>query len=105
MEEHLSKQRIFEIYLNVIEWSNGVYGIGPAAREYFGKDPSELRPEEAAVLAAMIPSPRSYSASMGLTSYLEKRKTELLRRMVKYKHLSPEEFEEAQERKIEFQRD
>ena len=104
LEEHLSKQRIFEIYLNVIEWSNGVYGIGPAAREYFNKEPSELRPEEAAVLAAMIPSPRSYSASRGMTQYLQKRKNELLSRMRRLGHLNEGEYEDAVEREIEFRR-
>lgn len=102
MEEELSKQRIFEIYLNVIEWSDGVYGIGAASQTYFGKSPGELRPEEAAVLAAMIPSPRSYSASRGMTKYLETRKKELLRRLVRYRYLSEDECEEALDREIDF---
>src|SRR5437868_3257495 len=67
LEKSLSKQRIFEIYLNVIEWGDGVYGIGPAAQTYFGKSPGALQPEEAAVLAGMIPSPRSYSPAKGVT--------------------------------------
>lgn len=103
MEQHLSKQRIFEIYLNVIEWGDGVYGIGPASQKYFGKSPSALLPEEAAVLAGMIPSPRSYSPARGITSYLMKRKTELLRRMLRYKYLDQAQFEDAMERTVAFQ--
>lgn len=58
MEEDLSKRRILEIYLNVIEWGEGVYGCEAAARRYYGKSAAELNEIEAAGLAAMIPSPR-----------------------------------------------
>jgi monofunctional biosynthetic peptidoglycan transglycosylase len=58
LEEDLTKARILEIYLNVIEWGDGVYGCEAAARRYYGKSAADLDPEEAAGLAAMIPSPR-----------------------------------------------
>jgi len=58
LEEDLSKRRILEIYLNVIEWGDGVYGCEAAARRYYGKPAAELNETEAAGLAAMIPSPR-----------------------------------------------
>jgi monofunctional biosynthetic peptidoglycan transglycosylase len=57
LERTLSKKRILEIYLNVIEWGDGVYGAEAAARTYFKKSASDLTREEAAFLAAMIPSP------------------------------------------------
>jgi monofunctional biosynthetic peptidoglycan transglycosylase len=57
LERELSKKRIFEVYLNVIEWGDGVYGAEAAARVYFNKSASQLSPPEAAYLAAMIPSP------------------------------------------------
>lgn len=57
LERNLSKKRILEIYLNVIEWGDGVYGAEAAARNYFKKSASNLTREEAAYLAAMIPSP------------------------------------------------
>jgi hypothetical protein len=57
VETALSKERIMEIYLNVIEFGPGVYGITRAARHYFGKYPEELTPPEAAYLALMLPSP------------------------------------------------
>jgi monofunctional glycosyltransferase len=61
LERQLSKKRIFEIYLNVIEWGDGVYGAEAAARRYYGKSCSELSATEAASLAAVIINPRRYS--------------------------------------------
>jgi monofunctional glycosyltransferase len=58
MEQELSKRRILELYLNVIEWGDGIYGSEAAARRWFGKSASDLDEEEAAGLAAMIPNPR-----------------------------------------------
>lgn len=60
IERALSKRRILEIYLNVIEWGDGVYGIEAASRRYYGKTSSRLSPMEAAMLASVIPSPRRY---------------------------------------------
>jgi monofunctional biosynthetic peptidoglycan transglycosylase len=57
LERQLSKKRILELYLNVIEWGDGVYGAEAAARRYFNKSASALSRDEAAFLAAMIPSP------------------------------------------------
>ena len=59
MERNLSKRRILEIYLNVIEWGDGIYGAEAAARTYFGKPASQLTEDEAAFLAAIIPNPRT----------------------------------------------
>ncbi|MEO8411797.1 MAG: monofunctional biosynthetic peptidoglycan transglycosylase [Propionivibrio sp.] len=55
-----SKQRIFEVYLNVIEWGNGVFGAEAAARHYFGVGAAQLSREQAARLAGMVPRPRYY---------------------------------------------
>jgi monofunctional biosynthetic peptidoglycan transglycosylase len=60
LETVMSKRRIFEIYLNVIEWGNGIFGAEAAARHYFGVSASALSPEQAARLAAMVPNPRYY---------------------------------------------
>jgi monofunctional biosynthetic peptidoglycan transglycosylase len=72
----LGKRRILEIYLNVIEWGSGIYGAEAAAQHYFGESAADLYPEEAARLAAMIPSPRRYTLRPD-TPYLEER-TEIL---------------------------
>lgn len=57
LERNLSKKRILELYLNVIEWGDGIYGAEAASRNYFRKSASDLTKDEAAFLAAMIPSP------------------------------------------------
>jgi monofunctional biosynthetic peptidoglycan transglycosylase len=57
LERELSKKRILELYLNVIEWGDGVYGAEAASRNYFKKSASDLSAQEAAFLSAMIPSP------------------------------------------------
>ena len=57
LEANLSKRRILEIYLNVIEWGDGIYGAEAAAQFYFKKHAADLTPQEAAYLSAMIPSP------------------------------------------------
>ncbi len=60
LEALWSKRRIFEVYLNVIEWGNGVFGAEAAARHYFGIGAGQLSPEQAAKLAGMVPNPRYY---------------------------------------------
>ena len=59
LERLLTKRRILEIYLNVIEWGDGVYGAEAAAQKYFRKSASALSANEAAYLSAMIPNPRT----------------------------------------------
>ena len=59
LERTLTKRRILEIYLNVIEWGDGIYGAEAAAQHYFHKPASALTVNEAAFLSAMIPNPRS----------------------------------------------
>lgn len=59
LEKALTKKRILELYLNFAEWGDGVFGIEAAARTYFRKPAAQLDPAEAAVLAAMLPSPRT----------------------------------------------
>ena len=61
LEAELPKARILELYLNVIEWGDGVWGAEAAARAYFGKPAADLSAEEAALLAAAIMNPRVYS--------------------------------------------
>jgi len=60
LEYILDKERIFELYLNVIEWGSGVFGAEAAAHRYFGTSAARLAPEQAARLAAMAPNPRFY---------------------------------------------
>ena len=59
LEHALSKRRILELYLNVIEWGDGIYGAEAAAQHYFHKPASALSPSDGAFLSAMIPNPRT----------------------------------------------
>lgn len=72
LEKVLSKQRIYEIYLNVIEWGNGVFGAEAAARHYYNKGAHSLSTTQAAKLAVMVPNPRFYDQHRN-TAYLNKR--------------------------------
>ena len=80
LENILSKQRILEIYLNVIEWGNGVFGAEAASRHYYKTSAAKLSSAQAAKLAAMIPNPRFYDAHKS-TSYLNRRTATIQARM------------------------
>jgi len=76
----MDKRRIFEIYLNVAEWGENVFGAEAAARHYFGVDAGALEPEQAARLAAMLPRPRYYDRNRG-SVYLESYSESILEQM------------------------
>jgi monofunctional glycosyltransferase len=80
MERELSKSRILEIYFNVIEWGDGVYGIEAASRYYFDAPASNLTREQCARLAAIIPSPRKHRADVD-SKYVLRRSALILERM------------------------
>ncbi|MBM4168199.1 MAG: monofunctional biosynthetic peptidoglycan transglycosylase [Ignavibacteria bacterium] len=80
LEQSLRKERILEVYLNVIEWGDGVYGVQAGAQYHFGKDASLLTREEGARMAAMIPSPRRYKPGQ-TTRYLDRYTRTILTRM------------------------
>ncbi len=80
LEATLSKKRIFELYLNIIEWGRGVFGIEAAAQRYFHKSASQLTKVEGARLAAVISSPLRHKPTEN-TSFLEKKKEVILQRM------------------------
>lgn len=89
MENQLSKRRIMELYLNVAEWGDGIYGIEAAARRHFGKSAAELTPREAATLAAVIPNPRRYRTD-GTSRYVENRSERIYQIMVRRGIVIPE---------------
>jgi len=74
------KRRILEVYLNVAEWGDGVFGAEAAARHYFGTSASRLGPEESARLAVMLPRPKYYDRNRG-SDYLARRAGTILRYM------------------------
>jgi monofunctional biosynthetic peptidoglycan transglycosylase len=81
LEALMDKRRIFEIYLNVVEWGEGVFGAEAAARHYFGIRASQLNAEQAARLAAMLPRPRFYERNLH-SPYLARHSARILARMV-----------------------
>ena len=95
MEEELSKRRILEIYLNVIEWGDGIYGAEAASHAYFGKPSKDLSVREAVLLAAVIPNPRRMNPSRP-SRRVEYRFDLILSRMHQYRQISDQEFESAQ---------
>jgi monofunctional biosynthetic peptidoglycan transglycosylase len=86
LEQALTKRRIFEIYLNVVEFGRNIYGAEAAARHYFGKSAAAVDPLEAATLAALLPSPRSAREKNILT-----RRNTILTRLSSVGYLSKEE--------------
>lgn len=92
MEQVLSKKRILELYLNVVEWGDGIFGAEAASRHYFEKPASELSPREAARLAVVLPSPRKLDPG-GTQRYVESR-TEVIYGIMVKRGIVPPEFEE-----------
>ena len=80
LEAELSKQRILELYLNLIEWGDGIWGCEAAARAYFGVSAAELSPEQAALMAGAIINPVRYSPAQP-NGRLLRRQQIILRRM------------------------
>ena len=98
VENTLEKDRIMEIYLNVIEYGPDLYGIGAAAREYFGKQAKDLNPVEAAFFSSILPNPkdryRQYCQNT-LTKWTEGKIQRQLAKMFERKQLTQEEYDKA----------
>jgi monofunctional biosynthetic peptidoglycan transglycosylase len=95
LERGLSKKRILELYLNVVEWGDGIFGIEAASRHYYGKPASELTPLEATRLATVLPSPRKYDP-VGNQPYVTARSNDLYQIMIQRGIIVPE-YEEVTE--------
>ncbi len=106
VERHLSKKRILEIYLNIVEFGPGLYGIGPASHFYFQKSPSELNAKEGAFLAMLLPSPKKYSVSFrkkGLTPYARSTVHSILAKLLATGRISAEEYEQFRATPLSFE--
>ena len=80
LEALLDKPRILEIYLNSVEWGDGVFGAEAAAQRYFGVSAAQLSPEQAARLAVMLPAPKAFERRPQ-SAYLSRRSATILARM------------------------
>ena len=82
IEATWSKRRILEVYLNVIEWGNGIYGAEAAARRYYRTSAANLNRDQAARMAAMVPNPRWYEHNRGSRTY--QRRVAVIKRYMGY---------------------
>jgi monofunctional glycosyltransferase len=87
------KERILEVYLNIIEFGNGVYGAQAASQDFFKRDAAKLSKEQAALLSVVLPNPRKYSATKP-GPYLQNRQQWVLRQMRQWGSLDFEKKEE-----------
>ena len=93
IEKSLSKRRILELYLNVAEWGEGIFGIESAALHYYGKHAADLNADEAARLAAVLPNPRKYNP-VGTSRYVNNRSRIIYEIMVR-RGIVVEEYEDV----------
>jgi hypothetical protein len=108
VEHTLDKDRILEIYLNVIEYGPGLYGIGPAAREYFGKPAKDLNPVEAAFFSSILPNPKARYEQYcrgELTKWSKGKIERQLGVMKKRDQLTQEEYDKAMATPLLFVKD
>ncbi len=108
VENTLEKDRILEIYFNVIEYGPSLYGIGPAARHYFGKSAKDLTPKEAAFFSSILPNPkdryRQYCQG-SLFKWTEAKVDRILLLMLKRERITQEEYDKAMATPLVFVKD
>jgi hypothetical protein len=108
VENTLTKDRILEIYFNVIEYGPALYGIGPAAHHYFGKPPKDLTPREAAFFSSILPSPKERYKQYckgEVTRFTDGKINAYLGVMLKRKRLTQAEHDEAVQAQLRFYSD
>lgn len=108
MEKILTKNKILEIYLNIVEWGDGVYGIKQASQLYFSKEPWELGAKEGAFLAMLLPSPKRYSESFRegeLSPYARKITHSILRKLHRAGYLTEEALNQEERVPLSFEED
>lgn len=96
IERYTDKQKILEMYLNVIEYGKGLYGIDAAAKYYFKKTPAQINAREAAFLAMLLPSPKKYSKSFKnrvLTAFANRTIASILLKMRQSGYIGEEEYQ------------
>ena len=91
LEHALNKRRIFELYLNLIEWGDGIFGAEAASQRYFGVPASDLSPRQAILLAAVIINPRRYSV-LGPQKRVDRRVAIIAGRMHRRGYLSDDDY-------------
>lgn len=98
IEKTLSKNEIFEKYLNIVEFGKNIYGVRQASQHYFQKSPGQLNVVESAFLAMLLPNPKKYSVSFyrkELTPFASQRIKQIINNMYQYKKISEVEYGQA----------
>lgn len=95
LEKELSKNRILELYLNVIEWGTNIYGIGQASRIYFNKTADNLSVSEAIRLASVLPNPHRFSATGNESRRMQHKRRLVADRMLRRHAISREQYDQA----------
>jgi len=95
LEKNLSKARILELYLNIVEWGDGIYGAEAAARYYFGKSAANLNLAEATLLAGMLPNPKYFNPFKRLKS-VQRMQHRVIWLMQNAREITPEQAQWAQ---------
>lgn len=93
-----SKERIMEVYLNVIEMGDGIYGVQAASQTYFNKDALQLSKSQSALIAACLPNPRKYIVS-NPSSYIQRRKSRIVSLMGKIEQVDFDKKKKTEEKK------
>jgi membrane peptidoglycan carboxypeptidase len=107
-ENTLTKERILEIYFNVIEYGPALYGIGPAAKHYFGKHPRDLNPVEAAFFSSILPNPKERYKQYcqgALTKWTQAKIDRIIELMFKRERITQEEYWRAKSTPLVFVKD
>jgi monofunctional biosynthetic peptidoglycan transglycosylase len=107
LEQNFNKQKILELYLNIAEWGEGIYGIYAASWHYFNKEPRDLTAKEGAFLALLLPSPKRYSVSyrnQALTQYAKTTLESILTKMVQAGFLDENEKDRQIQQPLLFER-
>lgn len=108
LEQELTKERILEIYLNAIEFGPRIYGVGKAARHYFGISAADINPLQAAYFASILPSPKrryKHYCKGELSPKWDKYVRRILKRMMQRGHITDEEYQAWAEAPFSFARD
>lgn len=107
LEKKLTKSKILEVYFNVVEWGEGVFGIRAASELYFDKEPSLLTAKEGAFLAMLLPSPKKYSQSFRdkqLSPYARKTVRSILQKMIQAGYIAEEDFDAVIDSPLPFEK-
>ena len=95
LERELSKKRILELYLNLVDWGNGIYGAEAAARSYFNRPASGLTLSQAIRLASVLPNPHRFQALGNANTRMNRKRRIIVSRMLRRRWISQEAFDQA----------